>query len=102
MKTTKKVQKLLERMAAIREMERGTVCRMKGRKQLNHQTWAAGRNVVRYVRPEDAPELQRAIDGYARFMALVRQYADETIRLSRREREKNAKARNTPSRSGPT
>jgi hypothetical protein len=95
MKTTKKAQKLLERMAAIREMERGAICRMKGRKQLNHQTWEAGRNVVRYVRPEHAPDLRRAIDGYARFMALVRQYADEIIRLSRREREKNAEARKT-------
>ena len=93
MKTTKKAQKLLTRMAAIQEMERGKVCQMKGRRHFNHQTWEAGRNVVRYVRPEDAPELQRAIDGYSRFMTLARQYADEIIRRSRRGREKNAKKR---------
>jgi len=93
MKATKKEQKFLAQMAEIREMERGKVCQMKGRKQFNHQTWQAGRNVVRYVHPDDVPELQKAIDGYARFMDLARQYADEIIRRSRRAREKNAKKR---------
>ena len=74
-------------------MERGKVCQMKGRGHFNHQTWQAGRNVVRYVHQDDVPELQRAIDGYARFMALARQYADEIILRSRREREKSAKKR---------
>ena len=93
MKTTKKEQKLLAQMTEIREMERGKVCRMKGRDHFNHQAWQVGRNVVRYVHPDDVPELQKAIDGYARFMDLVRQYADEIILRSRRKREKNAKKR---------
>ena len=80
-------------MADIEEMERGKVCPMKGRDHFNHQTWQAGRNVVRYVHRDDVPELQRAIDGYNRFMELSQGYADEIIRLSRREREKNAKKR---------
>ncbi len=87
-------------MAEIREMERGKVCQMKGRKQLNHQTWQAGRNVVRYVHKGDVPELQKAIDGYARFMDLARQYADEIIRRSRQKREKNAKKRKMDTLSG--
>lgn len=74
-------------------MERGKLCRLRGRDQFNHQTWQAGRNVVRYVRREDLPGLQRAIDGYRRFLDLSQQYADEIIRLSRREREKNATER---------
>ena len=86
MRTTAKARRLLERMAAIGEMERGKVCRMKGRPHLNHQTWEGGRNVVRYVRQEDADDLRRAIDGYGRFMDLARQYADEIIRLTRRKR----------------
>jgi hypothetical protein len=93
MKTTQKAQRLLERMAEIGKMERGKVCPMKGRDHFNHQTWQAGRNVVRYVHRNDVPEIQRAIDSYNRFMDLVRKYADEIIRLSRREREKNATKR---------
>jgi hypothetical protein len=93
MKATQKEQKLLAKMAEIREMERGKVCQMKGRDHFNHQTWQAGRNKVRYVRPDDVPELQRAIDGYERFMNLAGEYADEIIRRSRREREKNAQKR---------
>ena len=93
MKATKKEQKLLAQMTEIREMERGKVCQMKGRAHFNHQTWRAGRNVVRYVHPDDVSELQRAIDGYARFRDLVRQYADEIVRRSLREREKKVKKR---------
>ncbi len=93
MKTTKKAQRLLARMAEIEEMERGKVCPMKGRDHFNHQTWQAGRNVVRYVHRDDVPELQRAIDGYDRFIELSQRYADEIVRLSRRKRKKNAKKR---------
>jgi hypothetical protein len=100
MKTTKNAQRLLEQMAAIREMERGKVCRMKGRDHFNHQTWQAGRNVVRYVHRDDMPELQRAIDGYNRFLILARKYADEIIRSSRREREKNPKKRKNDTTKG--
>lgn len=80
-------------MAEIRKMERGKVCQMKGRDHFNHQTWQAGRNKVRYVHPDDVPELQLAISGYNLFMKLAQQYADEVIRRSRRERKKNAKKR---------
>jgi len=86
-------QKILAKMAEIREMERGKVCPMKDRDHCNHQTWQDGRNKVRYVHQDDLPELQRAIDGYARFMNLARLYADEIIRRSRRERKKNFKKR---------
>jgi len=102
MKTTKKAQRLLAQMAAIGEMERGAVCRMKGRDHFNHQTWEAGRNVVRYVRREDLPALQRAIAGYRRFMNLAQQYADEIIRLSRRERGRNAKGSKKTSKNNRT
>ena len=93
MKTTQKARRLLARMAQITEMERGKVCRLKGRPHFNHQTWQAGRNVVRYVRRDDVPQLERAIAGYNRFLDLTQKYADEIIRLSRRERERKAKTR---------
>src|SRR6056297_828389 len=44
MKHTKKMQRLLERMAAIERMERGKVCQMGGRPHYNHQTWQDGKN----------------------------------------------------------
>ncbi len=39
MKPTRKMQRLLERMAAIERMERGKICPMAGRPHYNHQTW---------------------------------------------------------------
>lgn len=93
MKTTSKARPLLARIAQIQDMERGTVCRMSGRNHYNHQTWANGRNVVRYVAREDVADLQRAIAGFARFTQLTRQYADEIIRQSRMRRAQQAAAR---------
>lgn len=93
MKTTSKAQRLLARIAQIQDMERGTVCRMSGRNHYNHQTWAEGRNVVRYVAREDVADLQQAIAGFALFTQLTRLYADEIIRLSRIRRTKRAAPR---------
>lgn len=77
---------MLKAMAAIQRMERGKVCRMKGREHFNHQQWIGGRNVVRYVPREEVEALQKAIAGHARFMDLVRRYVDEIVRLTRRQR----------------
>lgn len=85
MKATKKAMSLLEKMGKIERMERGKLCQMKGREHFNHQTWQNGRNNVRYVPQEELEDLQAAIDGYARFNALVKQYVDEIVRLTRQE-----------------
>lgn len=86
MKATQKAAKLIEEMRKIERMERGKICKMKGREHFNHQTWHNGRNQVRYVPREEVAELQAAIDGYARFTELAKRYVDEIIRLSRCER----------------
>lgn len=89
MKTTgNMIHPLLERMGRIERMERGAICRMTGRAHYNHQTWQAGRNVVRYVPAAEVPALQKAMDGYRLFMALAERYADEIIQRTRRERTK--------------
>jgi hypothetical protein len=88
MESTTKMKQLLQRMAAIDRMERGTLCRMTGRPHYNHQTWQDGRNVVHYVPIQEAPSLRKAIAGYRLFTKLAQQYADEVIRLTRRERKK--------------
>lgn len=88
MEQTPKMKRLLKRMAQIEQMERGTLCQMTGRPHFNHQTWRNGRNEVRYVPAAEVEPLQQAIEGYQLFTALAEQYADEVIRLTRRERKK--------------
>lgn len=88
MKHTKKMKRLLERMAEIEQMERGKLCRMGGRPHYNHQIWENGKNVVRYVPAKEKEFLQKATDGYRRFMKLAELYADEVIGQTRRERKK--------------
>ena len=88
MKHTKKMKRLLERMTAIERMERGKLCQMGGRPHYNHQTWRDGRNEVRYVPKDEVAELKKDIAGYQLFAKLAEQYADEIIRATRREREK--------------
>lgn len=88
MKHTKKMRRLLERMAAIERMERGKVCQMGGRPHYNHQTWQDGKNVVRYVPKDEVEQLRKDIAGYQRFITLAERYADEVIRQTRRERKK--------------
>lgn len=95
MKSTRKAARLLEKMGQIRRMERGKVCKMKGRNHFNHQTWHNGRNVVRYVEHDKVDQLQADINSYKRFMTLVEQYIDEIIRTTRQE---NAKKSPKPSK----
>ncbi len=91
MKPTRKMQRLLERMAAIERMERGKICPMAGRPHYNHQTWQDGRNIVRYVPEDERAALQQAIDGYNLFRTLADEYVDEIIRRTRLERANNRK-----------
>ena len=93
MRHTKKMKRLLERMAGIERMERGKVCQMSGRPHYNHQTWQDGRNVVRYVPKDQVPELRKDIAGYELFRKLVEHYADEVIRHTRRERDRRKRSR---------
>lgn len=97
MKHTKKMTRLLERMAAIERMERGKLCRMGGRPHYNHQTWQDGKNVVRYVPKDQVDELKKDIAGYQLFMKLAAEYADEVITASRRQRERKKPGTQTQS-----
>lgn len=88
MKQTKKMKRLLEKMAQVERMERGKLCRMGDRPHYNHQTWEKGKNVVRYVPARETEFLQEAIDGYRAFLELAEHYVDEVIQQTRRERAK--------------
>lgn len=87
MKHTKKMTRLLERMAAIERMERGKVCQMGGRPHYNHQTWQDGHNVVRYVPKDEVAQLKIDIANYHQFIKLAEQYVDEVIHQTRRTRQ---------------
>lgn len=91
----KNLQDLLNEIAAIRTMERGTLCRMRSGPYFNHQTWQQGKNRVRYVPQSEAATLRNAINGYRRFLALTQQYADQIIRRSRAERKAASLTRRT-------
>ena len=82
MKSTR--QSILRQMAAIDRMERGKVCPMRGGKYHNLQSWEGGRNVVRYVRPNELEAVRQAVEGYNRFMELARRYADLVIQDTRK------------------
>lgn len=49
------------------------------------QAWENGKNLSRYIPPEQAPAVQEAIDGYGRFQTLIGQYADQVIQRTRAE-----------------
>ena len=94
MKATRKMTRLLKQMAAIERMERGKLCQMGKRPHYNHQTWCNGKNVVRYVPKADVDELNKDIAGYQLFIKLAEQYADEVIRITRRQRKKKKPPQN--------
>jgi hypothetical protein len=86
---------LLKEIAALQQMERGKLCRMRrGPKgdYYNHQTWERGKNVVRYVPQDQVASLRHAIAGYQKFLRLTQVYADEIIRRTRQSNKINQKA----------
>jgi len=79
---------ILNRMAKIQRMERGTICPMQDGRFFNHQSWEKGRNVVRYVPAADVPSLRKSIQGYKQFMALAKTYVDLVVQQTRAKSKK--------------
>jgi len=69
---------------------------MAGKPHYNLQAWRHGRNEVRYVREEERPALQSAIDGYRLFARLAENYVDEIVKQTRREHAKRFPKKPTP------
>jgi len=81
---------LLEQIAAIPAMERGTLSSysFKDRSGANGpyhklQRWENGKNKTRYVSPNELEALQAALAGYAQFEQLTQQYAQLVIAETR-------------------
>jgi hypothetical protein len=86
--TQKAAENLLAQIARIPTMERGKLSVMRETPAgpvYKLQSWEKGRNLSRYVPPEEAPAVQRAIDGYARFKVLIEGYVDQVVQHTRAE-----------------
>jgi len=77
---------ILAQIAAIPTMEMGKLCPYvpSGRPTSTEpyyklQSWKNGKNVTRHVRSEHLPQLQTALEGYARFRQLCEQYAQVMV-----------------------
>jgi len=87
-------ESILQQMAQIQRMERGTLSVIRQGPQgpyYNHQCYEGGRNVSRYVSGEQRAEVQEAMEGYHRFQQLVRDYVDLIVEKTRAERAAGAK-----------
>ena len=89
MNTKSNPQSVLHDIAQIQRLERGTLNVIRqgpAGPYYNHQCYEGGRNVSRYVPPEQVGEVKEAIDGYQRFQKLVQQYAQLMVEKTRAER----------------
>ena len=89
MNDTKK-QRLLQQIAAIPTMERGKLSSYEfpersGATGPYHklQQWHEGKNQTRYVRTDELPQVQAALDGYQQYQELTAEYADVVIQETR-------------------
>ena len=89
---------ILAQMAQIQSMEVGKLSAYTppGRSKdsgpyFKLQAWQEGKNSTRHVRPEELPDLQEAITGYARFRELTEQYAQLIITKTRSRLEQGSK-----------
>ena len=83
-------QQLLQQIAAIPAMERGTLSAYSFKERSGHsgpyyklQCWQAGKNLTRYVPSDELAAVQAAVGGYARYQQLTRQYAELVIAETR-------------------
>jgi hypothetical protein len=67
METKPTLESLLQQLAQIQQLDRGTVSVLRQGPQgpyYNHQSYEKSRNISRYVSQEQVPQLQAAIEGY--------------------------------------
>jgi hypothetical protein len=103
MNTQPTPESILQQIAQIQRMDRGSVSVLRRGPQgpyYNHQSYEQGRNVSRYVPSGQAADLQEALESYRRFQELVRQYAQLMVEKTRAERA-GAKKKTRPTSSWP-
>jgi hypothetical protein len=83
---------LLAQIAQIQLMERGTLSSYAFKDRAPQpapyyklQRWENGRNITRYIQPEQVPLLEEALAGYAKFQTLMAQYVQLIIAQTREQ-----------------
>jgi hypothetical protein len=82
-------QSILQELAHIQQMERGTLNVIRqgpAGPYYNHQCYEQGRNVSRYVPAAEVAGVKEAIQGYHRFQALAQEYVQLMVEKTRVER----------------
>ena len=102
--TTPKItpETLLQQIAAIERMERGTLCILRQGLQgpyYNFQIREHGRHTSQYVPREQAPLLRENIAAYEHFQSLVDEYVRLVSERSREERLAGVKKKRPPQKS---
>jgi hypothetical protein len=99
-------ESLLQELAQIQRLERGTVSVIRqgpSGPYYNHQCYENGRNVSRYVPADQVAELQAALADHQRFQELVQQYVELLVARTRVQRQAGSKKKNPrPTSSSPT
>ena len=93
---------LLQQMAAIDHMERGTISIIRNGPNgpyFNFQGWENGRHFTRYVPADQEPALRENIEAYERFDALLQEYVRSVSDRSREQRLAGVKKKRLPKNS---
>ena len=85
---------ILNQIAQVQFMDRGKLSTYTFKKRAQPatpyfklQSWEQGRNLTRYIRPEQVPLVREALAAHEEFKALVEQYAQLVIDRSRKQIE---------------
>lgn len=98
MNTKPTPQSLLQEIAQIQRLDRGTLSVLRQGPQgpyYNHQCYEQGRNVSRYVPSEQVAALKEAINGHRRVQELMAQYVQLMVDKTRAEREAGSKKKSS-------
>jgi hypothetical protein len=105
MTTPIRIEKLLQQMAGIKEMERGTLSTIRQTPQgpcCNFQRREDGRHISEYIPATKVEEVQEHLQAYEQFQGLVDQYVQLVSQRSREQRLAGVKKkRHPPSSSSP-
>ena len=99
MNTTLTPEGVLQQIADIERMEKGTLSAIRETPRgpcCNLQRWENGRNVSEYISPEQVAHVRENIQAHARFEALVAQYVQLLSVRSREERHAGLKKKRRP------
>ena len=83
-------QQILQHIAAISVMERGKLSAYSFKERsaacgpyYKLQHWQNGKNLTRYISPEELPAVKEGLAGYAQYSQLTEQYAQLVINETR-------------------